>query len=172
MNIATGRKNIPAGTTHRSGVHIRSVQLDVGHKSCQRSSHGTGPTAKVDDDCSGPRRCENRRWHRFRLQETSGLIDKQLCAAPRNKDPGLHGNSQATKPGPPQDVLQRKAGGPPLNGRSQLHRTEPGCEKEFGLFLGIYTACGTKPGDDGRKGWKIGRHGDVLRLSGGRPVHD
>ena len=39
INAAAGGKNIAAGTPHRSGVNIGSMQLDARRKPCQRQPH-------------------------------------------------------------------------------------------------------------------------------------
>ncbi|GAA1274227.1 hypothetical protein GCM10009589_30660 [Arthrobacter pascens] len=100
------------------------MQLNILCHRSQGSTHSTRAAAKVHDH--GASRGHRRRFH---TQELRCFTDQQFRTTAGHENPGFHSDSKSAELCPAQNMLQRKASNPLINGLRQLTRRKAGGEQ-------------------------------------------
>ena len=142
-NLAADGGDVAAGAPDRDRIEVGGVQLDLAEGRGERHTERPRATAQVHDD--GPGLSGGRL-----AGEGNGLADQELGAAAGHEDAGVHGDPQAAELRPAEDVLERLAGGPPVQHGGQGGRCPRRGDEQPRLVLGEDAARGPEPGDGGR----------------------
>ena len=114
MDLPADSCQVPAGALYGYGVDVGGVKLLDPHLGINRHTHGSGPTAKINNHA----RLRSRR--KALPQQRDGLRNKKSCAQARHKDAGINGNTKTTKPGPANNVFKGLPGNAPTNPFGEL----------------------------------------------------
>jgi hypothetical protein len=119
------------------------VQFDRSHGRGDGRSHRPRSAAQVDDNRAGPGQPRRQ-------------ADEQLGAAARDEHAGLDGDAEAAEFRPPEEVLERDAGGPALDHVGEVLGRRRRVEQQPRLVLGEHAPGGPQalcyPASFGRYG--------------------